>query len=180
MMVATAQLHPLCCRQRSAPIAQHRKRPRPQRRSTLGCETSQKGRTACGRLGTERVLCEAAACTYQSADANNHLPRKPAFFPLAYFARGYWRSWQIGDSNRKREESSAFARSPRSANIHFLERAIRMRAAQILGAIVVAASMVALLSDRGAEAQSDTDLNVLRGLAPLSTRSIKRMRARPC
>jgi hypothetical protein len=115
------------------------------------------------------VLREAAACTYQSADANNHLPRKPAFFPLAYFARGYWRSWQIGDSNRKREESSAFARSPRSANIHFLERAIRMRAAQILGAIVVAASMVALLSDRGAEAQSDTNLNVLRGLAPLST-----------
>ena len=39
-----------------------------------------------------------------------------------------------------------------------------MRAAQILGAIVVAASMVALLSDRGAEAQSDTNLNVLRGV----------------
>ena len=32
-MVATAQLHPLYGWQRSAPIAQHRKRPRPQRRS---------------------------------------------------------------------------------------------------------------------------------------------------
>jgi hypothetical protein len=93
----------------------------------------------------------------------------PLSFRSHIFARGYWRSWQIDDSNRKREESSAFARSSRSANIRFLERAIRMRAAQILGAIVVAASMAALLSDRGAEAQSDTNLNVLRGLAPLST-----------
>jgi hypothetical protein len=44
-----------------------------------------------------------------------------------------------------------------------------MRAAQILAAIVVATSMVALVSDRSAEAQSDTNLNVLRGLAPFST-----------
>jgi hypothetical protein len=80
MMVATAQLHPLYGLQRSAPIAPHRKRPPLQRRSTLGCETSY-------RLGTERMLREAAACSYQSADANNHLRRKPAFFPLAYFAR---------------------------------------------------------------------------------------------
>ena len=38
----------------------------------------------------------------------------------------------------------------------------------LIGAIVVTASTMGL-SQRGAEAQSETNLNVLRGLAPLST-----------